>query len=92
MTVVPLYKCVCGKAGSPRIMTCETVEEKVTANFVSCDECMERTEKFLAQLRPVFNAMVTCGVPRDIANETMTFLLGSLPDDDDMLGVVSSKN
>lgn len=81
MTVVPLHRCICGEPGRPRVITCETDEGKLSATFMSCDACMDKTENFLARLRPIFEKMLACGVPSDITNETMTFLLDSLPDD-----------
>ena len=81
MSVVPLHRCICGKPGLPRVISCETDEETVKATFFSCDECMDKTEKFLAQMRPIFSAMIACGVPTDVANETMTFMLDKLPDE-----------
>jgi hypothetical protein len=31
-------------------------------------------------MRPIFKAMRACGVPGEIANNTMTYLLDQLPD------------
>jgi len=78
MNVVPLHKCVCGEIGSPRTMTWK--DETIT--FFSCDKCVDITDHFLARMRPVFEAMRACGVPGEIANDTMTYLLDQLPDTD----------
>jgi hypothetical protein len=49
--------------------------------FAACDKCVEASEVFLARVRPVFVAMIACGVPREIANDAMAFMLDKLPDD-----------
>ena len=51
-----------------------------TITFFSCDECIERDDSFLALVRPIFATMRACGVPRDIANDTMTYLLERVTD------------
>ena len=76
MNIVPLHKCVCGAAGSLRTVTWE--DETIT--FFSCERCVDTTDQFLAQVRPIFEAMLACGVSGNIANNAMTYLLDQLPD------------
>ena len=75
---MPLHKCVCGEVGTPRTM----VWKDETLTFFSCDKCVESADVFLERMRPVFKIMRACGVPREIANDTMTYLLDQLPDID----------
>ena len=82
--VVPLRKCVCGAPGTIReAYVCGSPED--IATFVACDACTERSLKFLARVRPVFEAMIAVGVPGQIANDTMSFLLDQIPDDSMMV-------
>jgi len=78
MTVVPLHRCACGAVGLPHILTWGDV----TTTIFACDRCTTRSSKLMDQVRPVFAAMIACGIPNDIANDTMTFMLDALPDDD----------
>lgn len=78
MSVVPLHKCVCGAAGSPRTM----IWKDETIKFFSCDRCVETADIFLDRMRPVFETMRACGVPGEIANDAMTYLLDKLPGTD----------
>ncbi len=75
--VIPFRTCNCGKPGMARSAECGELK----ANFIACDECLERSTAFLARVRPIFEAMRTVGVPGNIANETMSFLLDQIPDD-----------
>lgn len=71
--VVPLLRCRrCGKAGSP--CTLEHKDQAV-AHFVACDECVEYCSSTMARVRPIFDAMIAAGIDRELANETMTFML-----------------
>lgn len=76
--VVPLRVCNCRKPGALRLAECGALN----AQFVACDECLDRSVKFLDRMRPVFDAMRAVGVPGEIASETMSFLLDQVPDDD----------
>lgn len=73
--VVPLHRCVCGAQGQLRTAACGAD----TATFVACDECMKTSVNLLASVRPIFEMMLICGVPRDVANDTMTFMLERMP-------------
>lgn len=75
--VVQLHPCICGKPGTPRVAECGAE----IAEFMSCDECIDTSLGFLGRMRPVFEAMRAVGVPGEIANETMSFLLDRIPDD-----------
>lgn len=48
---------------------------EVVAKVNCCDECFDRTNNELESVRPIFDTMLECGVSRELANETMTFLL-----------------
>lgn len=80
INVVPLRTCKCGQPGTLRIVHWESDTESRTVELVACDECWNKSEDFLARVRPVFDAMIARGVPRAIANETMTFMLESMDD------------
>ena len=45
------------------------------ADLMACNECLEKTQSELESVRPVFDAMLACGVDEKLANDTMTFLL-----------------
>lgn len=49
--------------------------EEVVAQVVACEVCTDLTLLELNACQPIFEAMVEAGVPRDLANEAMTFLL-----------------
>lgn len=53
--------------------------EDETLTVFSCDKCVDMTNGVIAKMRPVFETMRACGVPRDVANDTMTFMLDQLP-------------
>lgn len=76
--IVPLHRCSCGEVGRLRTITWESE----TIMFFTCDKCVERDDTFLARVRPIFEAMRACGVPRDIANDAMTYLLERVTDAD----------
>ena len=77
--IVPLHKCtVCGEMGRLRTITWK--DETITS--LCCDKCAQTSEDFLARMRPIFESMRACGVPGEIANDTMTYLLDQLPDTD----------
>jgi hypothetical protein len=76
--IVPLHKCTCGAVGQPRTLTWE--DETLT--IFSCDKCVDITTALIARMRPVFETMRACGVPRGIASDTMTFMFDHLPDTD----------
>lgn len=75
--VITLRPCVCGKPGERR----EIEFEGEVVAFMSCEECLNTSNTFLDRVRPIFEAMRAVGVPREIASETMTFLLDKIPDD-----------
>jgi hypothetical protein len=52
-----------------------------TETGFACDECVAKTEAILARVRPVFEAMLACGIPRELANRTMTYMLIGSDDD-----------
>ncbi len=45
------------------------------ADLSGCDTCIDKIAGELAAVRPVFDAMLACGVSRELANDTMTFML-----------------
>jgi hypothetical protein len=72
--VVPIRRC--GRCGEPCNYR-RTIELRgqAMADVVACDACVDLMTSELARVRPVFDAMIACGVDRVIANNTMTFLL-----------------
>ena len=71
--VLPIRRCWnCDSAGSRRELTFR--DEPVT-DFNACDVCVAKVESKLTRARPVFDAMILAGVPRETANDAMTFLL-----------------
>lgn len=80
-TVTPLRLCVCGEPGAP--LTVSSVSDGETFHAFICDACLAKAQARLASVRPVFDAMLACAVPREIADETMTFLLDRLDEDEE---------
>lgn len=78
--VVPIRRCTCGGAGTQRVVGLKGQPDS-DIKFDACDACIAEAEAFLVRVRPVFNAMIDCGVPRDIANTVMGVLLSYVPDD-----------
>lgn len=78
--IANLFTCVCGKPAKPRkLIYAEDESESVV--FSACEECLARSENFLAKVRPIFDKMIEIGVPREIANNSMNHLLIQLTDD-----------
>lgn len=75
--IVPIRRCICGELGVEREIVCAL--ESVTV--IACDKCMAKFDGELARVRPVFDAMLACGVTREVANITMTFLMERIADD-----------
>lgn len=73
--VVALFKCQCGNAAT-RVALVHDDEPIATIN--ACPACVARGVAFMANIRPVFDAMIAQGVDRAIANDTMTFLIARL--------------
>lgn len=85
-----LFTCsACGKVAKPRQLVFAE-DERHMVSLTACDECLARSEKFLAKVRPVFDQMIKIGVPNAIANEVMSKLL-ELVTDDAMLEPPSAK-
>lgn len=71
--VTPLLPCPgCGAVSNPVDLE---YQGSVVATIRSCPECLEAAKQLLDSVRPVFDAMITAGVSKELANETMTFLL-----------------
>ncbi len=51
---------------------------RITADVSACPECIEKTESQLDNMRPIFEAMITGGVDRKIANDVMSAYMDSL--------------
>lgn len=68
----------CRGCGGParRVELAHRGEVFVTVDI--CGACVDKGQEELARVRPVFDAMVAAGVPRDVANDTMTYMLGRL--------------
>lgn len=73
--VVPLHRCYhCKASGKPRELY---LQGQKVSGFVACDDCVARTDATLTKVRPIFDVMIAAGVPRETANDVMTFLLES---------------
>lgn len=70
--VVSLHACACGSAGRFRTLELKGVE---AGKVLVCDGCLAESDRRLAQVRPVFEAMLGAGIRHDIANRAMTVLL-----------------
>lgn len=71
--VIPFHKCGrCGGPGSTRTLTLDGAPR---VGFTGCDACVAQSLGTLDHVRPIFDAMIEAGIDRDVANETMTFLL-----------------
>jgi hypothetical protein len=71
--VVPFFRCkLCGARGSRLDLQLRGTS---VGTIVGCDVCLAKTEATLARVRPIFDAAIAAGVPRDLANEALTFIL-----------------
>lgn len=70
--VVPILRCKCGEAAAPVDVE---FRGQIVGTGKSCAKCLMCAMSNLAQVRPVFDAMIAAGVSRELANETMIFLL-----------------
>ena len=71
--VVPIRRCGrCGALATERDLT---LRGETVLALLSCDDCVARGVAELAHVRPIFDAMIAAGVPRDLANDAMTFVL-----------------
>lgn len=89
-TVTPLRVCSCGQPGAPLTVTCVSDDEILHAYI--CDDCLAKVEARLASVRPVFNAMMECAVPKPIADEAMRYLLDMLDEDEEGGDEISGDN
>lgn len=73
-----LYRCGgCGRPGRPVELEADGLP---VGKFVACSDCLERAHEHMGRVRAVFLAMLDAGVERELADETMTFLLERMPD------------
>ena len=71
--VVPFFRCKrCGDQGRPLDLQLRGVS---VGTLVGCDACLARTEATLARVRPIFDAAIAAGIPSELANDTMSFIL-----------------
>ena len=63
----------CGKEGAEEISL--MVDGKCEATVYGCRRCTDKVDMHLDRVEPIFDAMIDAGVPEDVANETMDFLL-----------------
>lgn len=71
--VIQLFRCRrCGAPGTSRVGV-KGGEEVM--RFFGCDACVDEDSATLARVRPIFDAMLEAGIDRDLANDTMTFML-----------------
>lgn len=81
--IIPLHRCGrCGAQGQPIEIVQVDDADRVIAQSpaVVCDACMARVEGDLDRARPVFETMIACGVPSDIADNVMAYLMMQWPD------------
>lgn len=78
-TVTPLYACRCGGPGTLREL-CAVDEPTESFTIAICDSCAEKSERFLSRMRPVFQALLTAGIRKDIADDAMSCLMDMLID------------
>jgi hypothetical protein len=70
--VIPLRRCKCGFPAEPRTLEFDGVD---VGTFFSCGICIQETMGTLDRVRPVFHKMLECGISRENANLTMTYML-----------------
>lgn len=77
--VIELRRCKkCGKRAQR--MELAFGDDKI-AEFDGCSDCVQEVADTIARYRPVFDSMIAVGVSREIANATMTHLLGLIDGD-----------
>lgn len=81
---IPLHPCRCGKPSKLYTILqpgnhADPLEGALQIRI--CPACVERTQALFEQVRPVFGAMMHAGVPQDVAEATMGFLLDLLDPD-----------
>lgn len=73
MNIIPIRRCVsCNRLGEPVTLAFRG-DDIVRRNV--CESCVNETHTELAKVRPVFDAMITAGFDRALANDAMTFIL-----------------
>jgi len=65
----------CGRLTLPRELQ---LNGETIASFYGCPSCVDKTIHTLARVKPIFQTMITQDIPRDIANDVMTYLLEKL--------------
>lgn len=80
MAVLPLRRCRrCGKPASPVALD---YQGEIIATIDVCGACIELAGAELSRMRVVFDGMIVAGVPREIANETMTYMLRRMAEEE----------
>ena len=72
--VTSIYRCGRCRADAPRVDLCLN-GEVLDLRVYACSECIAKIEGELANVRPIFDAMIAAGIDRALANEAMTFIL-----------------
>ena len=70
-----LYSCACGEPGSPFQVVWQG---DVVAHGPLCPRCRELTGSVLDRVRPIYHAIVSAGLGREIASATLTFMLDQM--------------
>jgi hypothetical protein len=72
--IVPIRRCARCKEelGEPVDLA---FKGEVFATVNACAKCVAQTAAEMAKSRPIFDAMIAAGVPRELANDAMTWLL-----------------
>lgn len=72
MTIHALFTCGrCGGPGRPVDLELNDVKQDT---IHACSKCLAECEEELAEMRPVFDALIKAGVPRVAANAMMVTL------------------
>lgn len=75
--VIPIVRCKgCTGTKLAQAMEIQMVgSETMLTGRALCNECIAKLVRLLDQVRPIFDKMIECQIPEDIANEVMTTLL-----------------
>lgn len=74
--VVAIRKC--GRCGKPARTRTLVDGDQELGEIIGCDACVKQTQDELANVRPVFEALLACGAEHEFADQLMTQLLAHL--------------
>jgi hypothetical protein len=75
--VVSISRCMCGAIGRP--VAC-TIDDMLVHEFYACTGCFDEARDAIDRATPAFYALLAAGFDRELANETMSFLIGRVLD------------